>query len=72
MSNRERKYSWVSKDFDSWLKTEAARVRSKGVSIGTAETSDILFKKVIVPNQVKIDDLISIKPLKFKRKNVKR
>ena len=66
---KKRKYSWVDKGLDSWLKQEANNLRMIGFKADTATTSQLLLERVIKPNNITLCELVKPKiNLKGKQK----
>lgn len=55
---KNRKYSWLDKDMDDWLKQQAEELRKVGFKADTAAASQILLERVIKPNNINISQLI--------------
>jgi|26BtaG_2_1085354.scaffolds.fasta_scaffold01264_13 hypothetical protein len=53
------KYTWTDIGFDNWVKRQVQDMREIGFrGIGTAGATRLLHDKFIIPNEIKLKDLI--------------
>lgn len=61
------KYTWTAKEMDLYYKNQAEELKKLGFNISPAGISRLLYNKLIIPNDIKMKDLIKPK-LKVKNK----
>jgi len=68
---KKSKYTWADKDFDDWCKKQTSELEKIGFRASTAGVTRMLYNKIIIPNEIKLSDLIKEDiSLKKRKKNV--
>lgn len=68
---RQAKYIWCDIEFDRWCKEQAAKLKENGIEIGTRGITRVIHKKIIIPNQITLSELVTPK-IKINRGKWKR
>ena len=68
IKNYNRKYAWVSEEFDNWLKKQAEFGRQKGIDISPSDVTHKLLNDFILPKNIHIVSDLRIKAMQRKKK----